>query len=340
MGIAAAPFLLLSAGAIAGATAYSLTKKPPSPIAKLSDGIEKKFKPIDFVSIVDDMAGSKMDLMRGVDGQIKLNITEPNRKPTIYASESRISEKTLGLIAINEAMNKLGNTIEQMENTSPFLIPQNQELINSYKTAVTKALDRGFDIKQQSIDSKLSKMGLSNSSNALNMQIGLAREKANSYANLALQESELAQNLKQQAIQNLNLRGNMLGAQANIGLNEQAQNIQMRGQEMQKELGYAQIAENRKQFAIQAGVNLMNSGNQNSLNARQLDNSALTNLNQANLASYSMQPANPFTQALGSIGGNLMGNAMGSLMNNIPGMGIQLKKKPSDINYSIPRLGV
>lgn len=317
MGAAALPIMLIGGGIVAGATASALSNKPPAPIRNLptNEASKSEFKPVNFVSIMDDMMGSKMDLVRGVDGRIKLNITEPNRRTNVYAIDGRISDKALGIIAISDAMTKLGNTIEEMERTSPFLIPQNQELINTYKTAVKGALDRGFDIKQQSIDSKLSKMGLSNSSSALNVQLALAREKTNSYANLALKESELAQNLKQQAIQNLNSRGKILNDQATIGLNQVGQDIQMRGQDFQKELGYAKLAEDRKQFAIKAGIDLLNTGNQNALNARQIDNSAVANYNQANLASYALQ-SDPINEALSGVSGAMVGAGLDKI---IPG---------------------
>ena len=108
---------------------------------------------------------------------------------------------------LNQEVEKVQSSFEQLEQTSPYLIPQNQEFINSYKTAVNNALDRGFDFRQQAIDTKLSKMGLSNSSTALGVQVALAREKANAFAEAELKQAELAQGLKQQAIGNIMNRG-------------------------------------------------------------------------------------------------------------------------------------
>ena len=43
--------------------------------------------------------------------------------------------------SLSQAMIRLGGVIEQMERTSPYLIAQNQDLINSYRTAASSALD-------------------------------------------------------------------------------------------------------------------------------------------------------------------------------------------------------
>jgi hypothetical protein len=281
----AVPAMIAGAGMVVNGIGAALTPRVPPPIRRLpeNEAAAQNFQPTNFVSIMDELMGNRMDLVRGVDGRISLNITDPNQRPTSYPIDGQIADQALGVIAISDAMTRLGNTIQEMENTNPFLISQNQDLINNYKTAVKSALDNGFDFKQQSIDSKLAKMGLSKSSSALNMQLGLAREKANSYASLALKESELAQNLKQQSIQNLNTRSKILNDQAGIGLNQLSQNLQIRGQDIQKELNYATLNQNRNQMGINAGINLLNNNNQNALNARQIDNNLMANINNANL---------------------------------------------------------
>jgi hypothetical protein len=217
-------------------------------------------------------------------------------------------------------MTRLGNAIEQMETTSPYLIPQNQELINSYRTAVTGALDRGFDFKQQAIDQKLTKMGLANSSTAMGVQIALAREKATAYAESELKQAELAQNLKQQALGNLNQRGQLLNAQANTELNrfatETSNQLQLRGQDMQADLAtqtleqqrsmnqnilqleQAGLKDKRRAMMLQAGADLFNGGNQSAINARQVDNNALTNANTTQLAAFNSRPRDPMKELL------------------------------------------
>ena len=150
-------------------------KQPPAPIRQLSasESIASKYTPINFVSIMDGLMGDKLDVGRGVDGKISMNFTNPNGRTARMSPERNIDERAIEVIALSSAMTRLGNVIVEMERTSPYLIPQNQELINSYKTAVNNAFDRGFDFKQQAIDTKLSKMGLSSSSTALGVQVAL-----------------------------------------------------------------------------------------------------------------------------------------------------------------------
>jgi len=280
-------------------------KQPPAPIRELSasESIASKYTPINFVSIMDGLMGDKLDVVRGVDGKISMNFTNPNGKTTRMSPERNIDERAVEVIALSSAMTRLGNAIEQLEQTSPYLIPQNQELINSYKTAVNNALDRGFDFKQQAIDTKLSKMGLTNSSTALGVQVALARERANAMAEAELKQAELAQGLKQQAIGNLVTRGNMMQNQANTELarfgTETGNQMQLRGQDIQKEIAQATLAQDRQKFLTAAGLDALNTGNQQSINAGAVDANRVAGLNNAQYQRYSMT-SNPMREMLGT----------------------------------------
>jgi len=319
MGVAAAlPVVgkaLLGGAVAAGAMSIAnrSTRKPPTPITSLpeSQTMANKYKPINFVSIMDSLMGDKLDIVRGVDGKISMNFTNPNGKTVRMSPDRNIDEKAVEVIALSSAMTRLGNAIEELERTSPYLIPQNQELIDSYKTAVNNALDRGFDFRQQSIDGKLSKMGLSNSSTALGVQIALAREKANAMAEAELKQAELAQNLKQQAIGNLALRGKLVNDQANTELarfsQETGNQMQLRGQDIQKEIALSTLDQDRQKFLTAAGIDALNTGNQQSINAGAVDASRVASFNNANLTKYSMT-SNPVAEAFGTFGGSLAGN--------------------------------
>jgi len=280
-------------------------KQPPAPIRELSasESIASKYTPINFVSIMDGLMGDKLDVVRGVDGKISMNFTNPNGKTTRMSPERNIDERAVEVIALSSAMTRLGNAIEQLEQTSPYLIPQNQELINSYKTAVNNALDRGFDFKQQAIDTKLSKMGLTNSSTALGVQVALARERANAMAEAELKQAELAQGLKQQAIGKLVTRGNMMQNQANTELarfgTETGNQMQLRGQDIQKEIAQATLAQDRQKFLTAAGLDALNTGNQQSINAGAVDANRVAGLNNAQYQRYSMT-SNPMREMLGT----------------------------------------
>ena len=319
MGVAAAlPVVgkaLLGGAVAAGAMSIASrnTRKPPAPITSLpeSQTMANKYKPINFVSIMDSLMGDKLDIVRGVDGKISMNFTNPNGKVARMSPERNIDERAVEVIALSSAMTRLGNAIEEMERTSPYLIPQNQELIDSYRTAVNNALDRGFDFRQQSIDGKLSKMGLTNSSTALGVQVALAREKANAMAEMELKQAELAQGLKQQAIGNLALRGKLMQDQANTELarfsQETGNQMQLRGQDIQKEIAQATLDQDRQKLLTAAGIDALNTGNQQSINAGAVDASRVASFNNANLTKYSMT-SNPIAEAFGTFGGSLAGN--------------------------------
>lgn len=295
-------------------------KQPPAPIRQLSasESIASKYTPINFVSIMDGLIGDKLDVVRGVDGKISMNFTNPNGRTARMSPERNIDERAVEVIALSSAMTRLGNAIEEMERTSPYLIPQNQELINSYKTAVNNALDRGFDFKQQAIDTKLSKMGLTNSSTALGVQVALAREKANAYAEAELKQAELAQGLKQQAIGNLMNRGKLLESQANTELarfgTETGNQMQLRGQDIQKEIALSTLDQDRQKFLTAAGIDALNTGNQQTINAGAVDANRVAGLNNAQYQRYSMT-SNPMREMFGTFGGALAGNLGTSFAN-------------------------
>jgi hypothetical protein len=338
--VAAIPLIgKLALGAIGGLAvaksgAFGSPQQPPPPITSLPENqqIANQYKPINFASIMDELSGDRLEIVRGVDNRVSLNFANSRGRinldepaninlPAVRQIRGRaIDERAAEVIALSSAMTRLGNAIEQMETTSPYLIPQNQELINSYRTAVTGALDRGFDFKQQAIDQKLTKMGLANSSTAMGVQIALAREKATAYAESELKQAELAQNLKQQALGNLNQRGQLLNAQANTELNrfatETSNQLQLRGQDMQADLAtqtleqqrsmnqnilqleQAGLKDKRRAMMLQAGADLFNGGNQSAINARQVDNNALTNANTTQLAAFNSRPRDPMKELL------------------------------------------
>lgn len=295
-------------------------KQPPPPIRELSasESIASKYMPINFVSIMDGLMGDKLDVVRGVDGKISMNFTNPNGRTSRMSPERNIDERAVEVIALSEAMTRLGTAIEQLEATSPYLIPQNQDLINSYRTAVSSALDRGFDFRQQAIDTKLSKMGLTNSSTALGVQVALARERANAMAETELKQAELAQNLKQQAIGNLVTRGNMIQNQANTELarfgTETGNQMQLRGQDIQKEIALSTLDQDRQKFLAAAGLDALNTGNQQSINAGAVDANRVAGLNNAQYQQFDRR-SDPW----GDMGRAMLMNTAGRITGNIVG---------------------
>lgn len=353
MGIVAAGVGLVGAGigALVGSSGKS---KPPPVINSLpqSQQIANSIPPINFASIMDELTGDQLQIIRGTDGKVSLGFKNTRGRvsledslninlPVVRQVRGRnIDERAVEVIALSQAMTRLGGVIEQMESTSPYLIEQNQELINSYRTAVSGALDRGFDFKQQAIDQRLTKMGLANSSTAIGTQIALAREKANAYAEFELKNAELAQDLKQQAIGNLHKRGEQLNQQANTELNrfgvETSNQLQLRGQDMQADLatqaleqqraiaqtGFefdkSKMIEGRHNMMLEAGTNLFNQGNTHSIQARNVDNNAISDSNKAQYARYALT-SNPGGELFNTFAGSVAGIAGQSLGNKLFG---------------------
>lgn len=311
MGVAA-PFIgMAAAGAGASYLAAKSAPKPPAPIRSLPEGQSavSRFKPTNYMSIMNTLMGDKMEIVKDVNGKMNISISNPKGSSVVPMQERNIPEQALAVIMLSESMTDLGNAIEEMEQTSPYLIPQNQELINSYKTAVNNALDRGFDFKQQAIDTKLSKMGLSNSSTALGVQIALARERANAMAEAELKQAELAQGLKQQAIGNLVTRGKLMQDQANTEMErfkaENTTGLQLRGQDIQREIAQSTLEQDRQKFLTAAGIDVFNAANNQALNAENVDTNKINSLNNAQNAQYDRK-RKPFSEALGTLGGGLM----------------------------------
>jgi hypothetical protein len=242
-----------------------------------------------------------------------------------------LNERAAGVVALSQAMTRLGNTIEQMEGTSPYLIQQNQALIQSFRRASEAAIDRGFDHRQYAIDQKLAKYGLDNSSTAFGVQVALAREKANAYGDLELKEAQLAQGLKQQSLANLHQRGQLLGQNAGVELeafNAESRNHLANQEMIQKqsfaekqletqneerrlatEFGNRKLAEARRNRMAQLGLNAFNTGNSQALTARSIDNNAIAQANGDELARYD-RASNPMQE----IGHTLLGASVGNLV--------------------------
>lgn len=322
------------------------SSKPPPVIntAPESQQIANKMPPINFASVFDALTGDNLDIIRGTDGRVglsfgnsrnRIDLERPVDAGNVNTSlpavrqirGGNIDERAVEVVALSQAMTRLGTAIEQMERTSPYLIQQNQDLINSYRAAVTSAMDRGFDIRQQAIDQKLAKYGLANSSTAFGVQVALAREKANAYAEMELKQAELAQSLKQQSIANLHQRSDQIAQNAGIELNrfgvETSNQLQVRGQDMQADLatqaleqqraaaeanlqleanqqrintefGNRNIIEGRRNRMIEAGTNLFNQGNNQAIAARGVENQAINSANQTQFGRYNMMPENPW----------------------------------------------
>ena len=322
--------------------AFFGTKQPPKLQTEANNPIANKFQPINFTSIFDEISKDKLEIIRGLDGKLNLQFSNSNNRVdlntpvqargvnTRLPAINPLSERAAGVVALSQAMTRLGNTIEEMENTSPYLIQQNQDLINSFRRASEQALDRGFDHRQYAIDQKLAKYGLDNSSTAFGVQVALAREKANAYSELELKQAELAQGLKQQSLNNLQQRGQLLGANANVELNRftaesqnqlaneemtqrQAMNerqLELKNEEQRLSTEFANrnMMEQRRARMSELGLNAFNQSNNQSISASNTDNSAIAQQNQSALQRFGLMSP-PWEHKLGR---ELLGKAIGA----------------------------
>ena len=76
--------------------------------------------------------------------------------------------------------------------------------------------------------------------------------------------------------------------------------MQLRGQDIQKDIAQATQAQDRQKFLTAAGIDALNTGNQQSINAGAVDASRVASLNNANLTRYSMT-SNPMAEAFGTL---------------------------------------
>jgi hypothetical protein len=362
-------------GAVAGATIGSgalsnIGKKssPPAPVNQVPGGqaIGSRLPPVNLVQIIDELSNDRLDLARSADGKIALRFAgsrnkvdlgapvntgsfDGNLPPVRRITGRNITEEAAAVIALTQSMRQLIGTIEQVERSNPMLLEQNQGLLQNFRAAQQLAVERNFDIRQNGIDTKLAKMGLLNSSTGLGAQVFLARERADAQLKADLDYSTLAQNLKQQSLENMYKRGDQLANTANVELGrfatETRNQLEMRGQDMQAQQAEQQLEQSRaynqsqlqlarndqliqaelgrrnliagqegnnRNSLLSAGLNLLNSGNEQAIGARSVDNQAINNANQWQYQRYAMT-SNPWQQAGNMAIGNFMGRVGGQL---------------------------
>lgn len=225
---------------------------------------------------------------------------------------------------VTSRLRNLSDTIQTIESVDPALISQNQPVINAFKEANKRALDRGFDFKQNGLDAKLSKMGLSNSSTALGAQIALARERVDAEINNNLKETMLAQKLKQDTISNMYKMGDTFVQEAGLGLKSREQELAKRKQNLEAETVRRQIGANLaiNRNPMLSAIPYLTEGNKISLGAIQQDNNAMLDMQRNELAKSDLElkkfayeqaaQSDPFgeilTTGLSSLAGSFGGN--------------------------------
>lgn len=164
-----------------------------------------------------------------------VNVTLPN-----VGNLAAFNNRYAAAVAVLTAeLRNLGNTISVIENTAPELIPQNRALIDAFRQANQRAMDKGFDIRRNGIDKKLREMGLSNSSTALGAEIAQARDRVDAEITSNLQVAGLADKTKQQTLATQFQLGQQIVQQATVEMNKynsESQNeLNARGQDLSRE---------------------------------------------------------------------------------------------------------
>ena len=166
-----------------------------------------EFRPTNFLEMFDAVSGDKFKFVKDTEGNISIyNSNTKGRVPIQLPQIGNVDNVDVGEITsialLSESLNRLSNTIETLGQTDPMMIRENQATINAFKQANETALQRGFDIKVNNINNKLKKMGMEDSTSGLAYIIQQENEKASAKIMNNLKEYELANNLKQNTLQN------------------------------------------------------------------------------------------------------------------------------------------
>lgn len=242
--------------------AQPMTRTPPlqrlaNREAREAEPVAPQLPPVNFLQIMDDISGEQMTFTRGTDGKQYIVFKDTrNRVPLDAPIERRAVNTSLPEVrrlqgrsvanldiqeaavvaALSQEMRSLMTNIATVEQTNPLWVEQNRPFLDQFRQAQKKALEKGFDIRQNALDTKLTRMGLMKSSSAIGAQILLTREKAEAASNASLQHMQLAQNLKQQTIENMQQRGQGIMQTAGVELQrygtENASRLEARGQDI------------------------------------------------------------------------------------------------------------
>ena len=277
-----------------------------------------EFKPINAMQWFDDISGEQFSFVRDLNGNLSVQTRDVSGRPAIDApidvNEVNVNLPEVGnlpdftnryaavVATLTAELRNLGNTIQVMENTAPELLPQVAHIINPFKAASERAMNKGFDIYQNGLDKKLTQMGLANSSTALGSQIALQRDRVDAEINNNLQVAELANKAKAQALATQFQLGQQIVQQASVEMNrynsESQNELTARGQN----LGREQLVQQRS--SEQARLNMQQEQMRiaTELSTRQLRSNLMQSRNPTNTATSLLLGTNQ--QALGAIQGD------------------------------------
>lgn len=121
---------------------------------------------------------------------------------------------------IGRKMNEINNTISVINATAPDLVEQNRGFIDAWTATSQQYLDKGFNIATDTLDKKLKKNGIQDSSASLRMQQEMLMRRGEEQVQLNFKRAELAQGLKQGTIENFYKMGSLVAAEGGRITNE------------------------------------------------------------------------------------------------------------------------
>ena len=230
----------------------------------------EEFKPINAMKWLDSVTNEEFSFIRDKDGSLSVNIKDFSGLPSVDSpvtmnnvdvnlpNVEKLSDFTNKYAAavtnLTARLRVLQDTIIVMENTAPELIAQNAPIIDAFKKASQRAMDRNFDLRKNGIDRKLASMGISNSSTALGAAIALSRERTDAEIMNNLQTAELGQKTKQQSLANLFNIGDNIVKEGTIELNKYELESRNELSARQQDLGRLDLVQ--KRAAEQSRLNL------------------------------------------------------------------------------------
>lgn len=292
--------------------------------------VAPEFKPINSMNWFDNISGEQFSFVRDREGNLTVNTRDLSGREAVdtpinmnavnanlpeVGNLAQFNNRYAAAVAtLTGELRNLSNTISVIENTAPELIAQNRPMIDAFKEASQRAMDKGFDIRRNGIDKRLREMGLYNSSTALGAEIALARERVDTEINRNLQVAELGNKTKQQTLATQFQLGQQIVNQAVVEMNKynsESQNeltargqdlgreqlVQQRGSEqarlnMQQEQMRIATELSSRQLRIglmqqrnptNAAVSMITNTNQQAIQAAGSDNTAMHNRNLAEI---------------------------------------------------------
>lgn len=172
--------------------------------------------------IVEIKDGKERVVREGKEGKASFRVS--GGEGILNRTKSYMQQNTERYLAISSEigrkMNEINDTISVINATAPDLVEQNRDFINAWTATSQQYLDKGFSIATDTLDKKLKKNGIQDSSAGLRMQQEMLMRRGEEEVQLNFKRAELAQGLKQGTIENFYKMGSIYAAEGGRISNE------------------------------------------------------------------------------------------------------------------------